>query len=99
MAKHYTLNCSQYVLMDGDRPIGRVLDKVSLCINKNDGYLQKHGDPERVESWHARETAKLRNSGLHEFANAFVVVSGRFPVDEVNKCLENHEYAGHFYKG
>lgn len=98
LVKHYELNCRQYVLMDGDKPIGKVHDTLSFCINKDDGYLQKFGDPEKVKTWYLNETAKLRISGANEFSEAFVVITGRFPLDEINKLIANPNCAGEFYQ-
>lgn len=84
--------------MDGDKPIGRVLDVLSLCINREEGYLCKHGEPDSVAQWYGRELAKLQKSGCTEMANALVVLTGRFPVEEINRCLTNANYVGEFYR-
>jgi hypothetical protein len=100
----YRLNAGQYVLhanspMGGDlEPVGRVLDQVSLAIDKAEGILHKHGIPDRVSAWHANASKKLRDGGLGEWADNLVVVTGRFPLEEVNKCLSCMNYAGNFYK-
>ena len=100
----YRLNCGQYVLhtkppMGGDLvPVGRVLDEVSLAIDTVEGTLHKHGVPELVAAWHAETTRKLREGGCAEWADNLVVVTGRFPIEEVNKCVGAMTYAGIFYK-
>lgn len=100
----YRLNCGQYVLhtkppMGGDLvPTGRVLDEISLAIDIVEGNLHKHGVPELVSAWHAETSRKLREGGCAEWADNLVVVTGRFPVEEVNKCVSATSYAGVFYK-
>ncbi|MDN8617236.1 hypothetical protein [Variovorax ginsengisoli] len=40
----------------------------------------------------------MREGGCAEWADNLVVVTGRFPVEEVNKCVGSMTYAGIFYK-
>lgn len=100
----YRLNCGQYVLhakapMSDDLvPVGRVLDELSLAIDKREGTLHKHGVPNLVASWYQRTTQTLRAGGCEDFADDLVIVTGRFPLEEVNKCLSIAGYAGIFYK-
>lgn len=104
MIVEYRLNCGQYVLhskppMGGDLvPVGRVLDELSLAIDTREGTLHKHGVPELVASWYENTTQKLRAGGCEEFADDLVVVTGRFPLEEVNRCVSNTGYAGSFYR-
>lgn len=99
----YRLNCGQYVLhskppMGGDLvPVGRVLDKVALAIDIAEGTLHKHGIPEQVSAWQAETSQRLRAGGCAEWADNLVTITGRFPVEEVNKCISIQGYAGSFY--
>lgn len=79
-------------------PVGRVLDEISLAIDIAEGYLHKHGAPEIVAAWHGDTSRKLREGGCAEWADNLVVVTGRFPIEEVNKCVGAMSYAGVFYK-
>lgn len=97
MSYHYSLNAGQYVLMDGDSPVGRVLDEVSIALDKVDGTLHKHGSPESVQRWHTAAQQKLRAAGAGEWADNLVVITGRFPLDELNSCLTHTGYAGRLY--
>jgi hypothetical protein len=97
MSRSYGLNCGQYVLMDGDRPIGRVLDEVSIALDKVEGTLHKHGSPDSVHAWHSRTQQALRSSGANEMADNLVVLTGRFPLDELNRCITHTGYAGRLY--
>jgi len=98
MSFSYSLNAGQYVLMDGTSPVGRVLDEVSLALDKSDGTLHKHGSPEFVHRWFADAQKKLRDAGANEWAENLVVLTGRFPLDELNACLSNSSYAGRLYQ-
>lgn len=100
----YRLNCGQYVLHakrpfgDDLEPVGRPLDQISLAIDIVEGTLQKHGVPDLVAAWYADTSKKLRDGGCAEWADNLVVVTGRFPIEEVNKCVGAMSYAGIFYK-
>ena len=100
----YRLNGGQYVLHakrpfgDDLEPVGRPLDQISLAIDIVEGTLQKHGVPELVAAWYADTSKKLRDGGCAEWADNLVVVTGRFPIEEVNKCVGAMSYAGIFYK-
>ncbi len=97
MSYSYSMNAGQYVLMDGDSPVGPPLDDVSIALDKVDGTLHKHGSPELVQRWHADAQKKLRTVGANDMADDLVVLTGRFPLDELNKCLSNTNYAGRLY--
>ncbi|OUL98807.1 hypothetical protein [Variovorax sp. JS1663] len=100
----YRLNCGQFVLhakrpfSDHLEPVGRPLDQISLAIDTAEGTLQKHGVPDLIAAWYANTSKKLRDAGCGEWADNLVVVTGRFPVEEVNKCVGAMSYAGIFYK-
>jgi hypothetical protein len=97
MPYSYTLNCGQYVLTEDGRPIGRVLDEVSLALDIEEHTLHKHGAPEMVQAWLQRTQAKLRAGGAEEMANRMVCLTGRFPLEELNRCLQVSGYAGRLY--
>ncbi len=78
--------------------MGPPLDQISIAIDTAEGTLQKHGQPDRVAAWYANTSKKLRDAGCGEWADNLVVVTGRFPVEEVNKCVGAMSYAGIFYK-
>lgn len=97
MSYSYSLNCLQYVLMQDDVPILRPLDEVSLAFDKEYGTLHKHGAPEMVDAWFKKKQASLRESGLVEWADNLVVITGRFPLDDLNKCLSTSGYVLRMY--
>ena len=97
MSYSYSLNCGQYVLMDEATPVGRVLDEVSIALDKEDGAVRKHGAPEMVQRWLTDTQRTLRSGGCAEMADNLVVLTGRFPLEELNKCLTTSGYAGRLY--
>lgn len=98
MTSTYSLNAGQYVLMNGSTPVGRVLDEVSIALDKIDGTLHKHGSPESVLRWHTATQKKLRAAGANEWADNLVVLTGRFPLEELNACLTHSGNAGRLYQ-
>ena len=94
----YKLNAGQYVLHDGDQPIGQVLDEVAIAINRASGTLHRHGDPQMVSKWLADTQGKLRRGGYHDMADDLVMISGRFELEDLNRCLNITGYAGRLYK-
>lgn len=84
----YRLNCGQYVLHLDGKPVGKVLDDIALAIDAENGILRKHGEVAMVEAWAKKEREKLRPY-FPQLADSLVVLSGRLPLAEVNKCLKN----------
>jgi hypothetical protein len=89
---NYQLNCSEYVLHDGEKPIGPLLKEVSIAFDFETGTLHKHGSSDGVQKWYDKTKKGLTDSGLLEMANDLVMISGRFPLDELNKCLSTSGY-------
>lgn len=96
---NYRLNCGQYVLHLGDDPVGPVIDQVALCIDTSPdgGGLMKHGAPEMVQAYAKKSQAKLR-ALAPDWASAIVVATGRFPLEELNRCLTTTGYAAAMYR-
>lgn len=95
---HYELNCTDYVLFKGDQPVSKLLQEVSLAFDKEAGVLMKHGSKEMVSTWLVDAQAKFRNGGHPELAEQLIMVTGRFPVDELNKCISISGYVGRFWQ-
>ena len=98
---NYRLNCGQYVLHRGDQPVGPVLDEVALALTRDEGVLHKHGAVEGVTQWAEKTRTALRAQGAlgEELAKEIIVISGRFPVDELNNCLTTSGYVLRMLKG
>lgn len=99
-AYNYQLNCGQYVLHYGDTPVGRVQDAVALAVDLDGARLRKYGDEPTVTAWAMAERARMRALGGDwvELADRLVVLIGRFPLGELNRCVANPEYAGVLYQ-
>lgn len=98
---NYRLNCGQYVFFRGDEPVTAVMDEVAMAVSRSDCILHKHGSVETVTLWADLARSKLRASGSSvavEMAEDIIVISGRFPVAELNRCLLNSGYVGSFLK-
>ena len=72
------------------------MDEVALAVDQEAGILHKHGSVEAVTKWADNARAKLRGGGpvADEMVNSLIVVSGRFPLDLLNKCLLNSSHIG-----
>ena len=60
--------------------------------------LHKHGRPELVDKWFVKNQKKCRDSNLLDLFGAMYIVRGKFPVEELNKCISNTGYIGTFLK-
>jgi hypothetical protein len=85
------------VLHDEGERIGKPLELVAIALDKDSGTLHKHGSPEYVEKWCEAARTKFRTHGYHDMAAQLVVITGRFPLEELNRCLRISGYAGKFY--
>lgn len=98
MSYEYKLNCGQYVLHDGEDPIGPCLDEVAIAFDKESGTLHKHGNPEWVAKWHQETQAKFRQAGFDDMADALIVITGRFDLEDLNRCLSTSGYVARLYQ-
>ena len=89
---NYQLNCGQYVLHNGDKPVGAVMDDVAIAFDRESGTLHKHGAEAMVQEWVTRAQAKFRAAGFDGMADDLVIVTGKFPVEELNRCLTTSGY-------
>lgn len=94
---NYRMNCGQYVLHDGDQPIGKVMDEVALAIDLETGSILKHGHPELVSKWMEEYRGKL-HSVSPEMAAKLVLLMGRIPHDELNRCIQITGYGARLWK-
>jgi hypothetical protein len=90
---NYQFNCRQYVLHRGNTPLGSPLDEVSICLDTESGVMLKHGTTKMVTAYINEAQAKLQGSSP-EWADALVLVTGRFALEDPNKCITTTGYAG-----
>jgi hypothetical protein len=78
------------------------IPKVALCFHKLTGALFAHGGREQVDAWHKKTIERLDSDigdeGRHESIASLIVVEGRFPLDEINKCVSTRGYCRQFYE-
>lgn len=94
----YRIVNEKYVLFDENEPVLQGLDEVALCFDVETGTLHKHGDPARVMLWHRESQKAFRAAGFDAMAEQLIAVSGRFPTEEINRCLSNTGYSARFYE-
>lgn len=97
MDYQYKLNAGQYVLHDGDNPIGAVIDTVALAFCAQSGTLHKHGAPDMVQRWARTFRERAQARGVPELADHIAVIEGRIPVAELNRCLDTSGYILRLY--
>lgn len=97
----YQLKAGSYYLYDmsdepsavtGQRRFRLKTELLAIAFNLCTGELHQHGSPARIQSWATNQRRRLRAAGQWKEAQDIVVVSGPFPVDEINKCLRISGY-------
>lgn len=101
MSLTYELRHGSYYLMDlseppsrltGERRIHLMTDEVAIAFDRDEGILHKHGNPDQVEDWATNARQAYRDQGFDAQAEALLVISGAFPVAEINACLNTAGY-------
>jgi hypothetical protein len=101
---HYTLKHGTYFLYaDTDVKEKNILkgcDEIAICFSFGGitYTLHKHGDPKWVNKWMEDTKKSYEGSHLADFAGKLMVVQGKFPVEEINKIINNSGYIGAFLK-
>ena len=93
----YRMEDDQYVLFDTEN--GDILSRndeiaIAFTIDLDDQMwtLHKHGNKERVEKWMDMTHRKFMDAGHADLARELRVVSGKFPVEELNRCIDTTGY-------
>ena len=106
----YEIHDGRYDLVDIDRDNevihygGEVIAVAFSYESDRDGIsgtLHKHGSPEAVYKWADETKAKLRSVGDPfgiEMADAIVVITGKIPLEDINKMISTTGYVGTWYK-
>ena len=107
MDLQYQLKAGSYFLYDlseepsqitGERRYKLQTDQVAVAFNRQTGEIHEHGAPTRIQSWAAHTRRRLRAAGEWDKANDLVVVSGPWPVEELNKCLWSRIYCRRIFQ-
>ena len=101
MHLQYQLKAGSYYLYDmrespsavtGERRFKLKTDLLAIAFDRYTGEVHQHGTPSRIQSWALNTRRRLRAAGLWQQADDIVVVTGPFPVEEINKCLSIKGY-------
>lgn len=100
---HYRLLDGEYCLFYGDE-LQRRMPEVSICYSKttfgaNILYvLHKHGSPDMIKQWHENTVKKYAASGFQEEIESMGVITGKYPIEELNRMLDTSGYLGIFLR-
>lgn len=92
MGFHYETNCGQYVLHEDRKPVRAPVDEVSLAFDAAEGILHKHGTKDSVAKWYTEARKRFSEAGCAEMMDGIVVITGRFMLEDLNKCLTTSGY-------
>ena len=107
MDLRYEIINGSYCLVDGDedpncitneRDILFMTDKVAIAFDLETGTLHKHGSLEIVNQSAEDAREIYRQVGLEDMSNDIIVMSGDFPVEEINKCISTSGYCKRLYE-
>lgn len=93
----YRFEDPEYVLFDGET--GDILARmpevaIAFSISNDDlmWTLHKHGAESKVERWLSTTQKKFRDAGHKDIASKFTMITGKFPVELINRCLDTSGY-------
>lgn len=107
MDLQYQLKAGSYYLYDmrdtpsavtGERRFKLKTDLLAIAFDLSTGELREHGTPSRIQSWATNTRRRLRAAGQWLEAADIIVVSGPFPVEEINKCLNIRGYCRRLFQ-
>ncbi len=100
----YRMEGTEYALVDEHDRIHWAGEEVAVAFTycpddrSIEGTLHKHGSPEMANAWAEKTRKKLVDAGHLDMANEIVVVSGKIPLEELNKMIDISGYVGIYYK-
>jgi len=98
MDQEYLLLSNLYVLHAQGQASGRALELVSIAFDRVTGELFLHGEPARVQTWSNLTVKRLANSCHFDEADTVVVITGRLPLAQLNRCIQEPGYCREFYE-
>lgn len=91
----YKLNCTDYVLHEGNDPVGPLLPEVALAFSfdaeEEMWTLYKHGSPSGVQAW-VEKQKKAQGGMAGGLAEGLHVLEGMLPVADLNRVLDNNNH-------
>lgn len=96
----YSIENGKYVLSsDGDTLLSDMPQvAVALAVDTDCVVMHKHGDPTLVSKWGADYKKRLIAAGHQSMADELSVFIGQFPVEELNKMIDNSTYPARFHQ-
>lgn len=93
----YRFEDPEYILFDGET--GEVLSRmpevaIAFSISNDDlmWALHKHGSEANVEKWLNNIQKKFRDAGHKDTASKFTMITGKFPVELINRSIDTSGY-------
>jgi len=88
MKLRYEMDGEEYVFFDGDDELFRT-EHVAIAFSVSSGLwtMHKHGQKAIVDQWAEVAKKKYIEAGYQNLADEIFVVSGVFPVDDLNRIL------------
>jgi len=71
---------------------------ISFSFNSEFTVMHKHGSPELVEKWADETRKKYIAGGLDDMAQEITVISGKFPLEDLNWLIQNSTSIVRFLK-
>lgn len=90
----YVYENGEYLLTDGDDILYRY-EEIAIAFSKDDEgmwTMHKHGSEKHVREWFNKVTKLYRDAGHNDIADDIVMISGKFPVEEINRCIDTPGY-------
>jgi len=94
MEPHLKYSQGKYMLFFDEGKVDE-FEEIALCLDTSipEWGLVKYGDKEKVERWHRKTCEIAKKQNIPEIMEDLVVISGKFPVEELNKCVSITGYA------
>jgi len=85
---------SGYYFIAGEEILYHIKELAMVFSKDEEGMwtLHKIGEKETVQKWYDTVVAMYRVAGLADIANDMVMITGAFPVEELNRCLDTSGY-------
>lgn len=93
----YRLNNGRYAFYLDDELLFET-EEVAVLIDRSNGVLLKHGDPEVVTAAQTKQRNAYLAHGLAAEADDLICFIGKFAIEDLNKMVAICDYAGRFFQ-
>jgi len=95
----YGMEGTEYALVDEHDRIHCASEDVAVAFSFSpDEDRGMQGSPDRVSAWAITTRKKFVDAGHLDMAKEIVVVSGKIPLEDLNKIINTSGYVGTWYK-